>query len=352
MQQHKSFCTTWMPVLAAMTLLPGAGMVRAESTGTADKILSGLHLSDEQRAKLEAGDVLTFSGEPYEYTSRELAADATVVVRRSIDEVLARIESVPSIIPIKLLKDFGEIRSVTDFADVGFTDDEYDEAIRFLKAKRGKDYNLSDDELQKLRDLHREVNKAPRQAQIEAASQAMREILTARYESYRRGGLEGIPPYQRSSRKSVSIGRELQMTTESLEPVEENFNDYYRALAGYPAASDCCVHIFRWLKSRIRKRPTFALSHTIVQKTDDYLLVTERHYYVSHTLNSVQVTLAWLEWQEDTFLGLAMSASTDILESLLGRALRPLGRNKAGDLVKDVLVEIRDYLEQAPPPDG
>jgi hypothetical protein len=44
-------------------------------------------------------------------------------------------------------------------------------------------------------------------------------------------------------------------------------------------------------------------------------------------------------------MGLAVSASADILDSMLGRMLRPIGRNKAKDLVSDVLEEIRTDLE-------
>lgn len=346
MRQGNSLCRS----VALATALVLANATAAAQT--ADEIVDGLHMSEAQRRQLESGDIVTFSGEPYENTRRELAADATVLVQQSLDQVLAQIESVPSIIPAKLLIDYADIDSAADFDEVEFTPDEYDEANRLLNAKVGKHFNLSREETQKLRDINKRLGRAGRQEQVDAASQAMREILKARYEAYLQDGLAGIPPYQRSSRKAISIGDELRLTTETFEPVERHFNDYYRTLAGFPESSDCCVHTFRWLKARIKKRPTFALAHTIVQKTDDHLLVTERHYYVSNTLNSVQVTLAWIAWEQDTFLGLAMSASTDILDSLLGRALRPLGRNKASDLVKDVLTEIRDDLEQSPPPDG
>ena len=38
-------------------------------------------------------------------------------------------------------------------------------------------------------------------------------------------------------------------------------------------------------------------------------------------------------------------ASADILTSLLGRTLRPLGRNKAKDLVTDVMQAVKAELE-------
>ena len=77
------------------------------------------------------------------------------------------------------------------------------------------------------------------------------------------------------------------------------------------------------------------------------LIVTERHFYVTHTINSVQVTVSWLPYDENTYMGLAVSASTDILDSLLGKALRPLGRNKARDMVTDVLGAMRAEFQES-----
>ena len=176
----------------------------------------------------------------------------------------------------------------------------------------------------------------------------MRDILIARYNAYQQSGLQGVAPYQRSKKKALSIGRELTLTTETLEPFSEYFPEYYQVLHDYPKGADCCEHVFRWLKVSLKKKPTFALSHTIIQRSKDFLLVTERHYYVSATLNSVQVTVSWVPWDHDTQMGLAVSASTDVLDSLLGKALRKLGRNKAKDMVADVLTEIRDELQAEP----
>ena len=118
-------------------------------------------------------------------------------------------------------------------------------------------------------------------------------------------------------------------------------------IQNYPAGSDCCEHYLRWLKLKVRKRPTFALSHVVIQRTDDFVLLTERQYYVGHTANSIQITLAWLRYREDTYMGLAVSASADILDSMMGRMLRPVGRNKAKELVSEVLEEIQSDLEAA-----
>ena len=79
----------------------------------------------------------------------------------------------------------------------------------------------------------------------------------------------------------------------------------------------------------------------------EVLIVTERYFYVTHSLNSVQITVAWLPYEEGTYMGVAMSAQADILDTFVARALRPLGRKQAEKMVGEVLITIRDELEGA-----
>ena len=44
-------------------------------------------------------------------------------------------------------------------------------------------------------------------------------------------------------------------------------------------------------------------------------------------------------------MGMAMSASTDLLDSMMGRMLRPIGRNKAKDMVSEIMQDIKAELE-------
>ena len=173
----------------------------------------------------------------------------------------------------------------------------------------------------------------------------MREILIARYKAYRVSGLNGIEKYSRKKSKQVDVGHELRLTTATFKPFAGEYPEFYKVMHDYPAGAECCDHYYRWIKFSIRKRPTFALAHTMIQKTDDYVLATERYYYAASTLNSLQVTLSWLKYDDNTFVGLAMSASTDLLNNMLGRMLRPFARNKAKDMVSDIMLDMKAELE-------
>jgi hypothetical protein len=191
------------------------------------------------------------------------------------------------------------------------------------------------------------VRNADKGEQIRAASDVMRQILVDRYLAYRESGLDGIAPYQRSSRKSVSIADDLRLTTATFEPFSNDFPGIYLAMTGKPGEQDCCEDTFRWMKVRVAKRPMFALAHTVYQVTDDYLIATERFYYGSSQINGVQITLAWLRYDDDTYMGLSVSANADIVASPLGRLLRSVARSYAAEYAEEALTDAKAELQAA-----
>ena len=335
-----SYCS-----IAACLVLCTLSLSATQAETDSSEILEGLHITPAEIGRLENGEILASSDEAYESTKRELSADAMAVVGSDLTVVLEALRESTTLIPTKVMLDHAEILTEADFADVKFTETEFGEVETLFGTKPYKKLNLSGSENAMLLQQLQPYRNSDRASKIAAASDAMRALLIARYNEYRAKGLDGIAGYWRSKRKQVDLGAELRLTTDTFKPFEEEFPEFVRVMGAYPTGSECCEHHFRWLKVAIRKRPAFALAHTIIQKTDDFILLTERHYYVSNTLNSVQITLAWLPYAEGTVMGLAMSASADILDSMIGRVLRPLGRNKAKDLVTEVMHDVRAELQ-------
>ena len=330
---------------AALVLLYALQLPTANAEADGSQILEGLHVTPEEVERLENGAIIAFSDEAYESTKRELSADAVVLVESDLTEVLNTLRANTTLIPTKVILGDADINSDQDFANVRYEESEFKEVERLFEARPGKKYNFSDSEYETLQNHLVPYRDSDRVAKTAAASDAIRALMLNRYHSYKTEGLEGIESYKRSSRKQVDVGRELRLSTETFEPFAKNFSEFYDVMANYPDGADCCEHYFRWLKVRIRKRPTFVLSHTMIQITDEFILLTERHYFVTSILNNVQITMSWLPYDEDTYMGLAMSASADILDSMMGRALRPLGRNKAIDLVTDVMQGVKSELQ-------
>lgn len=309
------------------------------------KVLDGLGATADDIQELEGGDIVAYSDEAYESTPRELSADAVMLIDTDLGAIERALRDAVTVIPTKLMIAHAEISGEADFDTIAYTEDDIDEVKKLFKLRPGKDFNFSAAEFELLQKRLGPLQKASTADKIAAASDVMREILSGRYERYRAEGLEGVENYWRSKRKQVDVGGELFLTTDTFKPFAPDFPDYYHALVKYPSGADCCDHYFRWLKVKLHKRPAFALAHTMIQKTDQFILYTERFYYVNNTLNSVQVTLSWLPYDDNTYMGLAMSASADILDSMMGKMLRPLGRNKAQELVTDVMTEVRSELE-------
>ena len=339
----KSFMRNLLAFLAIYGVVTQAGAEPVDSQA----ILESLDIKSGDIKKLEDGEVVTWSGASYEQSKRELASDATVIIHKNLDTVLGEINEQASLIPQSVTEGYQDIISEADFDGIGFkvtSDREFKEVELLHNLKKGEDYNLTPQEFDTLTESLKATQNGSREEKTEAASKAIRELLLGRYRAYTKQGLAGIEPYQRG-KKTVNIGNELKVTTETLDVVEDHLPDYYNNLLQYPAGADCCQQRFRWLKVKLLKRPAFALTHSSVLKTEDILIITERHFYVTHSLNAMQITVAWLPYEDGTYMGLAMSAQANALDTFMGRVFRGIGRNMAEEMVGDVLINIRDQLE-------
>jgi len=338
MKHHWQATTTFLAVLA-MSCPLSAEILEGHT------LLKKLHVSQKEIRKLESGEVVTKLASEFEQSPRELAIDATVIVRRPLQDLIAESEDEITLVPGKLILDSGELTGEGDFGAVAFSKDEAEEAKRWLDAVPGDDLNLGKKDLETISRLkaHREGR-----SDLELGSEAVREVLAQRFRAYLNGGLSAIEPYARSRDKEVSAGAELKLSNEQLFGIDKYFPSYFDTLVNFPSHSDCCEHRYMWMKAKVRKRPTFILVHRIVQESENFVLVTERHIYASHTLNSLQLTLGWLPYEESggtTYLGIATSANSDYLTGFVGKMIRILGANKGAEMVGDVLVDIRDDLE-------
>ena len=339
--------TIFRTCICTAMVLGALSPASARAQVSASDVLQGYELTQKEINRLESGEVLAYSDEEYEFTARELSSDAMVLVHTNLNAIVRSLEESPSVIPTNLVKDSAVITSEEDFAGVAFLESEYSEVQELFAAKPGDDWNLSEAEFAMIQQRLAPHLDSDQATQISVASDVMRDILIGRYNRYLANGLQGIEGYKRSKRKTVDVGAELQLSTDSFLPFEDEFPEFVKVVTSFPEGAECCEHMFRWIKVRIRKRYAFALSHIMIQKTEDFVLFTERQYFVSTLINSLQVTLAWLPYEEGEgeYLGLAMSASADVLDSTIGRMLRGIGRNKAKDLVTDVMKETRDELE-------
>ena len=335
---------TWQVFGSLVLVFLVSGTALAD-TPYGKKLLEEYEIDREEIQELESGEVVTKLAPEFEQSPRELAIDATVIIRKPLQQLVAEAEDDLTLVPGKLILDSGEIRSEADFAGVEFTPEEAEEATLWLNAKPGDDLNLG---RQDLEIIARVKAGHDGRTDVELGSEAVRQVLLHRFRQYMEGGLAAIEPYARKRNKTVSAGAELRLSNEQLFGIEQYFPIYFNTLVNFPTGADCCEHRFIWMKAKVRSRPTFILIHRIILDQERASLLTERHFYVSHSLNSLQLTLGWLPWEEseeNTYFGIVTSANSDYLTGFVGKMIRVVGANKGAEMVGDVLIEIRDDLE-------
>lgn len=349
MDAKQDFRAVRRTFLAVVTIVL-AGSLSAQEAPTGKRVLGEYGLSGGDLRDLESGEVVTKLASEYEQSKRELAIDATVVIRKPLDELLAESTDEATLVPGKIILDHGIIESEADLDRITLPADRAEEARYWLNASPGDDLNLGPTDLAIINRVKQGRQRG--ETDLDLASRAVREVLKHRYREYRAKGLAGVEPYQRSRKNTVAAGAELEASNRTLNAIEKYYPDYYETLVDFPRAA-CCDHRFLWLMAKVRGRPTFILVHGVAYDTPEVALLTERHYYVSHSLNNLQLTLAWLPWDEssqNTYMGFVTSANSDFLTGFKGKLIRMLGANKGAEMIGDVLVEIRDDLESGEDP--
>ncbi len=207
------------------------------------------------------------------------------------------------------------------------------ELRRYLQARPGAVLNLSPDEIALLRKI-----RPSGQADAEALTTALREMLLRRYRTYRARGLEGIAPYVRQDGALVHPGAELRRSLAASRTLRALFPDLYRTLVRYPAPPPKGVtERFFWGRLRIDDQPAFSLNHRLSMGDAQLALLIERAFYVSHTLDASQTVLALLPVVEGRLLLYVNRVWTDRVGGLGCPVKRIVGRYSVLDAMREII---------------
>jgi hypothetical protein len=77
-------------------------------------VIKGLNVSPKEVARVESGDVLTFSDETYESGKRELSADAMILIETDLDAIARSITEETTLIPGHARIEHGNVKSEAD----------------------------------------------------------------------------------------------------------------------------------------------------------------------------------------------------------------------------------------------
>lgn len=326
---HKALYV-WIGPLLTVSLAGLVPLAKAATPVTADEILANFPASLKET--LQRGEIASFTRDEQEIDPSGLAIAIAIKVPAPQAQAAEKLRTLsPNKDPNERIVQ-REIRAApdskdlaNDFADVSFEANEQKELAKLLGAAPGEDFNLSKEELGWIRDSGKgfKPDVAPGPELGKAMADAYRRILASRYKAYRARGLAGIAPYVRESGKATQASHELISTTESMKLLRNKHPTLYQAVRNYPAdGSDYVQHRYFWVKRTVDDRPQFSLRHEMTRVEPGSVYVIDRHYYMSHTLNALQVLILCLPYQDGTLIALNNQSFVDkVGGSFIGRAI-------------------------------
>jgi len=338
--------TRWLLFSLAGSALAMPGGARAGLT--AEQVLTSL--KPEARKQLQAGEIVVLARPEQETSDSGLAVSLAVIVPAGLDKSLATLHSLSVKDDPKQRRTTREISGSVRgdgaspaFAAIAFTADEKGEVDKLLRAEPGDDFNFSEEELAWIRQA-----AAAGGNPAQAAAGVMRRVLEGRYLAYHKAGIEGLPPYARRGGARFSPAAELAATTEAMPLLRKELPDFYQAYRDYPkAGAHSLQQRFFWEKKTVEGRPMFSLRHEMVQIKPDGATIANREFYISNSLNTLQVAIALLPQGRQTLVVLANQTSTDKVAGAGRFVAVRIGRNMVESNIKPLFEQLQEALGKA-----
>jgi hypothetical protein len=332
-------------MLAVVILLMGlvAALDRAAGLPTIEEAVTFFGYTAAEIEKVKAGDIV--SKDLKEGSDKELAAVVLFTVAKPLAEV-ARLALEGEMLEIDRTIQAHQVWAPSvpageAFAQLAYTEADAKEVAALLKVRAGSQFNFSAEEIARLQAARKQFKKpkGTDPATRDAMSAAVREILAARYEAYRKGGLGAIAPYARGGRKVASPAEELALAIRESLP-SDRFPEGYPAVANYPHdGSDDLDHRFFWYKQTVEGRPTFILAHRMLYRTDNEAILVDRQYYVGSSYNSMLVAAGCFAVDDRTAVFYANRTYTDQVAGMGSGLKHGIGR-------KQMIGEIKAWFKK------
>lgn len=314
-----------MLLTGALCCLP----VFAQEVPTPQQALQNFGINATQIARLERGEIIDF--EVSETSQKELAIGVAMILPVALPKIIDYIKrgnltvTESDMIASGPLANNADINSFKKFA---FTDKQLDEAKAFLEAEPGDEFNLSNPELDSLKNLHSSLEGADNKILLKTANQKYREILLQRLQAYRKSGLSGIAVYNREN-GNADPAAELRKDAINSKAWAHYFPELQQAWLNYPAAlPPNTTEQFLWLNRSIEDRPTAILTHRIMVTGETGGIIVSRQFYVGHSYNSSHVVAGGLPYKDGTLVFYSIRSSTDQVAGIGSSLKHSIGREQ------------------------
>jgi hypothetical protein len=340
--------------LLSVALLVSPGTAAEPQSGkattrlTAEILLKHAALTGPQLEALQEGKVITLGSSRLELTPEQLAATLLVLVPGKVPDVAAKIAD-----RISLQKNEGA-PAAYDLG--GETDDIFRTSVvlgshdaaeinHLLHLHPGDAYNFSAEEIEWFQTAAADLSQSRSKyaGPAEAMTATLQRVLRTRYQAYRAHGLRGVVPYDRGYAVYVDPAEGLRVALDSIDLLRGYFPRFYLAFREYPRAGTEGYrerHVL--IETMAQGRRAFVLAHWMVDINESYALIAERQYYVSHTYDALQNTIACLPYRGGTLVGLLNQTFTGKVAGFARAIRHNVGRNRIQETIRPLFESLRD----------
>jgi len=225
---------------------------------------------------------------------------------------------------------FGKLtdRSETvEFEQALYTIKDRDEIKRLIDLKADGTFNLSKPEMKALGKALRGVKTVDSSA-VDIASEVYQSVLAGRAQDYLNKGLDGIADYEAGA--VLEPAKQLHAVYDQAKSfLDDFFPTFSRALGEFPHEQSPNISSdMYWIKREVEGRPTFILAHQMVQSGEDYMLLSQRQFFVGHTYQSLQVVAIALPTEKGSAVFYANSAFTDKITGFMSGVAQSVGQSR------------------------
>ena len=300
-----------------------------------------LNLPAPMVAKIKSGEIV--APEINDATDKELAVKLIMLVKASPDDLKEYItaDNLMGKDPTfaasgKLLPDSPKIDGIKLTVD---------EAMDYLSAEPGNDFNFHTAEFAKLKAAKNKV-KDDKDAPAVAA-QVLSEILLARFQAYRQAGIGAVAPYARGDGKFSEPGDELLNAMLASPVLQKAAPDAFAAFRDFPGVdAEGVVHEFFWSQQKVEDKPAFILSHRMTYPMQRGVVYLDRQYFVSRTYNSMLTGTGCGQVTEGTIIYYVNRTSTDQVAGFMQETKHSVGRKQMREELIKMFEEIKKKVQK------
>lgn len=284
---------------------------------------------------LHAGrSVVTLDLPKSEVNDAELVVLAAVKAPDSIERVIEKMQSVPSVVTnvaIDVTNAESISRSFQAFQVPQIQEDTLD---WFFDPEADGTFNLGKKELQLIQNVVSEISEEDRKLsrkneQLPASIlAALHSLLEKRFHEYYQGGLTNITPYHIKG-KNIHPGEYLADSLAPFRLLQRHYANFYRAFKNYPSEqSTDYAHQFFITTEMDGGKPITSLKHWMLNEQEGFTLIAERKYYISHSLDAMHTMILLLPDDQGTYVFLVNATFTEFVTGIGSFVAHKVGRGK------------------------